>query len=496
MQKLDYLDLLANGLPSGGGRPKHIVIVGAGIAGLSAGLMLKQAGHKITILEAQGRLGGRILTYRGFAGAMYGEFGAMRFPVGHALAQHLIQDKFKLQTKPFPMAADNLIFLQGKAVRSSEFSSGAFDFKLHDHEIGLAPKDLVRSVAQPLIDIMESGDPGDAFDRLLTEYDRYSLIGFLRERGMSDDAIAMTGPLLNLESRHHFSLVEWFVHYYEDVFGDLLYLVDGADCLPRAFEPYVGDDIRYGAEVHAVAQSDAKVTVQFKTSAGTQNGIQADECIITTPLSLLRHMNIDRLDPPKRYAIRNSYYGRAHKIFMQFSTRWWENQYGITHGQTVTDLPIRNVVYPPAGQDPNSEKGVIIASYCWEQDSIPFSSLPEEERMVQVLGNLQKIHPEARATFEHGISKDWAADRYAGGIGPLFRPFEMLGESFLDVIRPVHRVWFASDACDRRHRRWVEGSLRAAIRNVYAIHTGMRNEIPWTGIAVDAADQGAPVTSQ
>jgi monoamine oxidase len=203
-------------------------------------------------------------------------------------------------------------------------------------------------------------------------------------------------------------------------------------------------------------------------------------------------MEIERLDPEKRHAIRNSYYGRAHKIFMQFSTRWWETQYGITHGQTVTDLPIRNIVYPPAGQDHDLDKGVIIASYCWEQDSIPFSSLPEEERMVQVLEDLTKIHPEARGTFEHGISKDWAADRYAGGIGPLFRPFEMLGDAFLDVIRPVHRVWFASDACDRRHRRWVEGSLHAAIRNVYAIHTGMRNEIPWSGIGGDAPQDEHP----
>ncbi|MDX6720676.1 MAG: monoamine oxidase [Solirubrobacteraceae bacterium] len=69
----------------------------------------------------------------------------------------------------------------------------------------------------------------------------------------------------------------------------------------------------------------------------------------------------------------------------------------------------------------------------------------------------------------------------------------MLGDAFLDVIRPVHRVWFASDACDRRHRRWVEGSPRAAIRNVYAIHTGMRNEIPRTGIGGDApADARRP----
>jgi monoamine oxidase len=69
---IDLLGVLRDGLPAGGA-PRHVVIVGAGIAGLTAGLLLKEAGHRVTILEARNRLGGRIFTYRGFAGRMYGE---------------------------------------------------------------------------------------------------------------------------------------------------------------------------------------------------------------------------------------------------------------------------------------------------------------------------------------------------------------------------------------------------------------------------------------
>ena len=50
---------------------------------------------------------------------------------------------------------------------------------------------------------------------------------YLQERDMSDACLEMIGPLLNLEGRFHFSLVEWFSHYYEDVFGDLVYIKDG-----------------------------------------------------------------------------------------------------------------------------------------------------------------------------------------------------------------------------------------------------------------------------
>jgi monoamine oxidase len=54
-----------------------------------------------------------------------------------------------------------------------------------------------------------------------------------------------------------------------------------------------------------------------------------------------------------------------------------------------------------------------------------------------------------------------------------------MSSSFYDnIVRPVDRIWFANDACDRRHRRWIEAALVAAVKNAYALHTGMRNEIP------------------
>jgi monoamine oxidase len=74
--------------------------------------------------------------------------------------------------------------------------------------------------------------------------------------------------------------------------------------------------------------------------------------------------------------------------------------YDITNGTTVTDLAIRNVVYTPAGQDPSCGKGVLIASYAWEQDSMAYSMLGERDRIAEALQDLAKIHPEARETFE------------------------------------------------------------------------------------------------
>jgi monoamine oxidase len=66
--------------------PKKIIIIGAGMAGLSAGYELAQAGHDVTIFEARTIPGGRVHTIREpFSDGLYAEAGAARIPDDHDL---------------------------------------------------------------------------------------------------------------------------------------------------------------------------------------------------------------------------------------------------------------------------------------------------------------------------------------------------------------------------------------------------------------------------
>ena len=66
--------------------PRKIIIIGAGMAGLSAGYELTQAGHDVTILEARTYCGGRVHTIREpFSDGQYAEAGAARIPDNHDL---------------------------------------------------------------------------------------------------------------------------------------------------------------------------------------------------------------------------------------------------------------------------------------------------------------------------------------------------------------------------------------------------------------------------
>ncbi|RYD70357.1 MAG: FAD-dependent oxidoreductase, partial [Sphingobacteriales bacterium] len=45
-------------------KPKHVIILGAGFAGLAAANALVKKGIKVTVLEARNRIGGRVFSHK------------------------------------------------------------------------------------------------------------------------------------------------------------------------------------------------------------------------------------------------------------------------------------------------------------------------------------------------------------------------------------------------------------------------------------------------
>lgn len=118
---------------------KNIGIVGAGVAGLTAGIELALAGHQVTIYEGSFRVGGRILTYRKPNTNYVTELGAMRLPLDvHKLLKEYIR-RYQLPYKEFIASNDNTRLLINNILRTTaevDKNPAVFGFNVTDSERG------------------------------------------------------------------------------------------------------------------------------------------------------------------------------------------------------------------------------------------------------------------------------------------------------------------------------------------------------------------------
>ncbi|HJS28690.1 MAG TPA: FAD-dependent oxidoreductase [Anaerolineales bacterium] len=463
-----YLNLLQKGLQSQPSKPAKVLIVGAGMAGLAAADILLNAGHDPLILEAQTRVGGRILTVREpFVDGLYAEAGAMRLPRSHRLTLAYV-DRFGLQTNPFTMDSPQAYYyFNGRRQRIADVrvDPGLLLFELSLEEAGRSAADLWNQALDPLRLMLREQGQG-AWEAIAVDYDQYSVREFLELNRWSEGAIEMFGLLFNQEAIMNSSFMELLREELGDYYTDMVQIEGGMDRLPRAFLPHLRDRIRFGRRLAAVDQTPDEVVLHLRTAGGREE-VRGDFAILTLPTTALRHVEV--LKPfahRKQRAIRQLHYDASAKIFIQFGRRFWETDDGIFGGGSITDLAVRNVYYPEHGRE--TGRGVVLASYTWGEDAQRWGSLAPHDRLEQALENVTAIHPQAAEAYEGGYSKMWHDDEFAGGAFALFDP----GQQTLlhkHLIAPEGRIHFAGEHASLGHA-WIQGAIESGLRAAEEIH--------------------------
>ena len=418
---------------SGSGKGKKVVILGAGLAGMTAAFELGKLGYQVEVLEARPFAGGRCQTARkGFAlqelggetqtcrfdDGLYINHGPWRIPLDHQSTLYY--------TRLFDVPLEVMVNDNDHAWMYME-DAGPFSGKRLRQEQVKA--DMRGHVAELLAKSVQAKQ----LDAELTADDRMLLLDYLTHEGaLTKKDLVYRGrngagyavnpgaglrpgqqydplgfrELLSSRVGKVYSAVQEFPMH-----ATMFQPVGGMDRIAQAFSKRLGRKIRYGQEVQSLRQTPGKVTVAVKdTASGKVSTVEADYCLCAMPLSILRTLDTDFSDRFKT-ALKAVSYAPVGKIGLQMKRRFWEEDDQIYGGHVLTDIKgINTISLPSSGWQ--QKKGVLLGYYHYALDAIEVSALSPAERTEFALDAGAKIFPPYRSAFENAFSVAWHRVQY------------------------------------------------------------------------------------
>jgi monoamine oxidase len=396
----------------------RIVVVGAGLAGLTCAHRLKQAGYTAQVYEVTDRLGGRCWTIRGaFADGQIGEHGGELIDQGHNAIRNLAQE--------LGLSLDNLLRAEANGAELLGYFDGApYSFE----EI----TDDLKQVWQKIhADVSAASYPTlfDSYTQRGLELDRMSIVDWIEE-SVPGGMASRLGQLLDIaynieygaESSEQSSLNLLYLLGYAGqgqlrVFGksnEKYHVRGGNDQIPARLGAALAGQVTTGAELVAIRQTAAGAySLSFRIGSRTTT-VTADKVVLALPFSILRR-SVDLsgagFSARKLVAIREQGMGTNSKLHVQFRSRLW-NGLG-SNGETFADTGYQNTWEVSRAQPGASG---ILVNYTGGTIGASFGSGTPTQRAQQFLAQIEPVLPGLSAQWNGRVTVDfWPAYPWTRG---------------------------------------------------------------------------------
>jgi monoamine oxidase len=469
-----------------------VLILGAGMAGMTAAYELQRAGYKVQVLEYNNRAGGRNWSVRG--GDTYTELGGA--------TQHCEFDK-DLYINPGPWRIPYhhrgmLDLCKRLGVKLEPFVQVNYNAYLHNTEaFGGKPqryRDIQFDYFGHVSELLAKATHTGALDAEVSHEDKEILLESLREWGALDkDFKYVSGPIASerrgwkkprgggLSARPTPSDVMGLSDvlksglwagigqaYEHDMQTTIFQPVGGMGRIGEAFGRELGPVIKYQAKVTQIRQDNKGVTVTYQDLAdgGATKTASAAYCLVTIPLPILSQIPIN-VGPKLQAAIGSIPYASAIKVGLQFKRRFWEEDEHIYGGITYTNLPISTIGYPNTNYF-SGGKGVLLGCYIWGTSAMEFTSMSPEQRIQETLRQGARIHPQYPKEFDNGFAMAWHRSPFTLGCMGVWND-DARAEHYDNLCTLDGRIALAGEHASFLGG-WQEGAVTSALDAIGRIH--------------------------
>jgi monoamine oxidase len=444
-----------------GGPP--VLIIGAGIAGLTAGYRLRQAGIPFRIFEAQNRIGGRMYSLRNFfADGQVCELGGELIDTNHPRIQALAAE---LGIELNDLSKDD------PAVHETFFFDGA---RRSERDVVDAFIPVAQRVATAIAPFGANMDitHQDPKPEALT-LDRMSIAQWLDSAGVSGwfrkllDVAYTTEYGLPTDQQ---SALNFLLMINPDpspfrIFGESderFHVRGGNDLIVRTLGERISDAIETNTVLESIdRRADGTYACSVRRGSSSTT-LTSPHVLVTMPFTLLRTVRLGvELPERKRRAIAELGYGTNAKLMIGFSSRVWRERQQ-SNGSVLSDLPFQ-LVWETSRLQPGGAG--ILTNFSGGAQGVAVGAGSAADQAARLVSDLERVFPgvtAARAGMKevrfHWPSFPWTRGSYASYLTGQRTAF---GGAEGEAVDGLH---FAGEHCSSYAQGFMEGGCETGER--------------------------------